>query len=149
MFSNTWQTSPREYGITIERDVAIPVRDDVTLDSDIFEPDSDGAFPALVAVHAYGKPTQSMQMMPIGISYARGFIETGGFNFYVRRGYVLVVVNIIGTRGSDGRFGNIDPKAIEDMCAAIAWTASQPWCNGNVGMTGASHFSHVSKGWRR
>ncbi|MAF47800.1 MAG: CocE/NonD family hydrolase [Rhodospirillales bacterium] len=145
MFSKTWQTSPREYGIAINRDVAIPVRDGVTLDSDIFRPDAEDRFPALVAVHAYGKPTQSMEMMPIGFSYARGFIETGDFNFYVRRGYALVVVNITGTRGSGGVFGNIDPQSVEDVCAALDWVAKQPWCDGNIGMTGVSHFSRVSK----
>jgi predicted acyl esterase len=145
MFSTKWQTSPRKYGIIAERDVAIPVREGVTLDSDIFRPDDAGKFPALLAVHAYAKPTQSMEIMPIGFSYARGFMETGDFNFYVRRGYALVIINITGTRGSGGIFGNIDPQSIEDVAAAIRWTASQPWCDGNIGMTGVSHFSRVSK----
>ena len=94
MFSTKWQTSPRRYGITMDRDIAIPVRSGVTLDSDIFRPNDEGKFPALLAVHAYSKAAQSMPMMPEGFSYARGFIETGDFNFYVRRGYALVIVNI-------------------------------------------------------
>src|SRR6266478_6569291 len=85
MFSTKWQTSPRQYGVTIERDVAIPVRDEVTLDSDIFRPDAPGKFPALLAVHAYSKAAQSVDLMPIGFSYARGFMETGDFNFFVLR----------------------------------------------------------------
>ena len=96
MFSTKWQTSPRKYGIKIERDVAIPVRDGVTLDSDIFRPDAPGKFPALLAVHAYSKAAQSVELMPIGFSYARGFMETGDFNFYVRRGYALLIINITG-----------------------------------------------------
>lgn len=145
MFSKQWQTSPRQYGILAERDVSIPVREGVTLDSDIFRPDGEGAFPALLAVHAYAKAPQSMEIMPIGFSYARGFIETGDFNFYVRRGYALVIVNITGSRGSSGIFGNIDPQSIQDVCEAVQWTAAQPWCDGNIGMTGVSHFSRVSK----
>jgi uncharacterized protein len=145
MFSTKWQTSPRKYDVTIERDVAIPVRDGVTLDSDIFRPRAEGKFPALLAVHAYPKATQSMEMMPIGFSYARGFIEVGDFNFYVRRGYAFLIVNITGTHKSGGIFGNIDPQSIQDVCEAIAWTARQPWCDGNIGMTGVSHFSRVSK----
>ncbi len=89
MFSTKWQTSPRKYDVIIERDVAIPVRGGVSLDSDIFRPKAEGKFPALLAVHAYPKATQSMEMMPIGFSYARGFIEAGDFNFYVRRGYAF------------------------------------------------------------
>ncbi|MFC1866747.1 CocE/NonD family hydrolase [Thermodesulfobacteriota bacterium] len=145
MFSKSWQTSPRAYGVIVERNVAIPVREGVTLDSDIFRPDGRGKFPALLAVHAYSKPTQSMEMMPIGFSYARGFIETGDFNFYCRRGYALVVINITGTRRSGGIFGNIDPQSIKDVCTAIDWTVKQPWCDGKIGMTGVSHFARVSK----
>ena len=145
MFSTKWQTSPRKYGIKIERDVAIPVRDGVTLDSDIFRPDAPGKFPALLAVHAYSKAAQSVELMPIGFSYARGFMETGDFNFYVRRGYALLIINITGTHKSGGIFGNIDPQSIQDVYEAVEWTARQPWCDGNVGMTGVSHFSRVSK----
>jgi predicted acyl esterase len=145
MFSTKWQTSPRQYGVTIERDVAIPVRSGVTLDSDIFRPDAAGKFPAILAVHAYSKAAQSAQMLPEGFSYARGFMEAGDFNFYVRRGYVLAIVNITGTHKSGGIFNNIDPQSIQDVCEAVEWTARQPWCDGNVGMTGISHFSRVSK----
>jgi len=145
MFSTKWQTPPRQYGVTIERDVAIPVRSGVTLDSDIFRPDAKGKFPAILAVHAYSKAAQSAQMMPEGFSYARGFMETGDFNFYVRRGYALAIVNITGTHKSGGIFNNIDPQSIQDVCEAVEWIARQPWCDGNVGMTGISHFSRVSK----
>src|SRR5580700_549444 len=94
VFSTKWQTSQRKYSIRGERDVAIPVREGVTLDSDIFRPDAPGKFPALLAVHAYSKAAQSVELMPIGFSYARGFMESGDFNFYVRRGYALLIVNI-------------------------------------------------------
>lgn len=145
MFSTNWQTSPRRYDVIIERDVAIPVREGVSLDSDIFRPKAGGKFPALLAVHAYPKATQSMEMMPIGFSYARGFMEAGDFNFYVRRGYAFLIINITGTHKSGGIFGNIDPQSIQDVYEAIEWTARQPWCDGNVGMTGVSHFSRVAK----
>ena len=55
MFSKTWQTSPRKYGIVIERDVRIPVSDGATLDSDIFRPEGGGRFPVLVAANAFNK----------------------------------------------------------------------------------------------
>lgn len=145
MFSTEWQTSPREYDVIIERDIAIPVRDGVSLDSDVFRPKAEGKFPALLAVHAYPKATQSIEMLPIGFSYARGFIEAGDFNFYVRRGYAFLIINITGTHRSGGFFGNIDPQSIEDVYQAIEWTARQPWCDGQIGMTGVSHFSRVSK----
>jgi len=56
----------------------------------------------------------------------------------------LAIVNITGTHNSGGIF-NIDPQLIQDVCEAVEWTARQSWCDGNVGMTGISHFSRVSK----
>ena len=65
--------------------------------------------------------------------------------FTSRRGYALLIVNITGTHKSGGIFGNIDPQSIQDVYEAVEWAARQPWCDGNVGMTGVSHFSRVSK----
>ncbi len=147
MFSTDWQTSRREFGITIERDLRIPVADGITLDSDIFRPDADGKFPAILAVHPYPKAAQLMAMMPEGNGYARAFIEAGDFNFYVRRGYVFIIANIRGSFGSDGYFGNLnpDPQTVLDICQAIQWVAAQDWCDGNIGMFGASYFSVMQK----
>ncbi|MDP6175350.1 MAG: CocE/NonD family hydrolase [Rhodospirillales bacterium] len=102
MFSTDWQTSGRQYEISIHRDVRIPVDDGITLDSDIFRPDEGGKFPAILAVHPYPKAAQSMAMIPEGNGYARAFIEASDFNFYVRRGYAFIIVNIRGSFGSDG-----------------------------------------------
>ena len=147
MFSTDWQTSPRKYGIIIERDVRIPVTDGLTLDSDVFRPDDGGKFPAILAMHPYSKAEQSMEIMPVAFSGGRGSIETGDYNFYVRRGYALVIANIRGTYGSDGYFGNLDPdpQTIQDIYEAVEWLARQPWCDGNVGMCGVSYFAVVQK----
>lgn len=147
MFSTDWQTSPRNYGVTIERDVRIPVARGITLDSDIFRPDEGGRFPAILAIHPYNKADQSLEIMPVAFSGERGSIEAGDFNFYVRRGYAFVIANLRGTQGSDGYFGNLDPdhQTIQDIYEAIEWIAHQPWCDGNVGMFGISYFSVVQK----
>ncbi len=147
MFSTDWQTSQRKYGIIVERDVRIPVEDGITLDSDIFRPNDGGKFPAILAIHPYYKPEQSTEIMPIAFSGERALIETGDFNFYVRRGYVLIIANLRGTQASDGYFGNVDPdrQTIQDIHDVIEWVAEQHWCDGNVGMTGISYFAVVQK----
>ncbi len=147
MFSTNWQTSQRKYGIIVERNVRIPVEEGITLDSDIFRPDAGGKFPAILAIHPYSKPEQSIEIMPIAFSGERALIETGDFNFYVRRGYVLIVANLRGTQASDGYFGNVDPdrQTIQDIHDVIEWVAEQHWCDGNVGMTGISYFAVVQK----
>ena len=48
MFSTDWTTSPREHDVIIGRDVRIPVDDGISLDSDIFRPDSPGKFPVIL-----------------------------------------------------------------------------------------------------
>ena len=147
MLSNDWQTSPRKYNVIIDRDVRIPVAGGITLDSDIFRPDEDGRFPAILAIHPYNKADQSLEIMPVAFAGDRGSIEAGDFNFYVRRGYAFVVANLRGTQASDGYFGNLDPdrQTIQDIVEAIEWIARQPWCNGNVGMFGVSYFAVVQK----
>jgi hypothetical protein len=147
MFSTGWQTSERKYSILFERNVRIPVEEGITLDSDIFRPDDGGKFPAILAIHPYYKPEQSMEIMPIAFSGERALIEAGDFNFYVRRGYALVIVNIRGTQASDGYFGNIDPdpQTIRDIYDVVEWIAQQPWCDGNVGATGISYFAVLQK----
>ncbi len=71
MFSTEWQTSPRKYDVTIERNVRIPVASGITLDSDIFQPHGGGRFPAILAIHPYSKVEQSMEIMPVGFSDER------------------------------------------------------------------------------
>jgi predicted acyl esterase len=147
MFSTDWQTSPRKYGVIIERDVRIPVAPGITLDSDIFRPEDGGKFPAILTIHPYYKPEQSMEIMPVAFSGDRALMEAGDFNFYVRRGYVFIIANLRGTQASDGLFGNVDPDAqtIQDIWEVVEWAARQPWCDGNVGMLGISYFSVVQK----
>ena len=43
------QGSKPIYGIRLEKDVNIPMRDGVRLAADIFRPDAEGKFPALLA----------------------------------------------------------------------------------------------------
>ena len=147
MLTTDWRTSPREYGIRIERGVRIPVDEGITLDGDVFRPDAPGKFPVILCAHPYSKDAQSMQIVPEANSYRRAFMESGDFNFYVRRGYAFVVMNIRGSFGSDGMFSNRNPdaRAIQDIYEAIEWLAKRPWCDGNVGMFGVSYFSVVQK----
>jgi predicted acyl esterase len=147
MLGKNWHTSPREYGITIERGVRIPVAKGITLDCDLFRPDAPGKFPLILAVHPYLQPAQSMQIVPEGNSYRRAFMEAGDYNFYVRRGYAFAIVSIRGAQGSDGFIGNLNPdnRTVDDIVQAIAWFARQRWCDGNVGMFGVSYFSVMQK----
>ena len=141
MFSKDWQVSRRRYGIIKENSVSIPMSDGITIDADIFRPDSPGKFPALLGVHPYDKEVQSAPIMPMGLNMANGGIEAGDYNFYVRRGYVQVIANIRGSGKSGGHYLNYGLREVQDTAEVIEWIANQPWCDGKVGMFGVSAFA--------
>jgi predicted acyl esterase len=147
MFTTSWQTSPRKYSISVQRGVSIPLGDGIELLADVYRPDAPGKFPALLAASPYSKEAQAAAVLPVGFTYPRAWLESGDYNFYVRRGYAFIIATIRGARGSGGFFGNIepDPRTVQDMYDAIGWLAQQSWCDGNVGMVGASYFSLLAK----
>lgn len=147
MFTTKWSTSARIYNIKIERNVDIPVGNGISMKADIYRPDAEGQFPVILAASPYSKEIQTMPMMPVGFSYARGWMESGDPNFYVRRGYVMAIATIRGSRGSGGTFGNIepDPDTVKDLAEAIQWLGHQSWSSGKVGMNGVSYFSLLAK----
>ncbi|MGK5740103.1 CocE/NonD family hydrolase [Micromonospora sp. URMC 103] len=55
------------------------------------------------------------------------------------RGYTFVMVDLRGFGGSTGCLDWVGPGEQADVRAAIAWSASQPWSNGRVGMYGKSY----------
>jgi putative CocE/NonD family hydrolase len=62
------------------------------------------------------------------------------YSYFVQRGYVVARVDIRGTGNSEGRLipYEYSDQEHEDGEKVIAWLASQPWSNGNVGMFGIS-----------
>ncbi|MFC0505191.1 CocE/NonD family hydrolase [Micromonospora costi] len=55
------------------------------------------------------------------------------------RGYTFVMVDLRGFGGSTGCLDWVGPGEQADVRAAIAWSASQRWSNGKVGMYGKSY----------
>ena len=118
MFTKTWSTSPRAYDIKVERNVDIPVGNGIFMKADIYRPDAQGQFPVILAASPYSKEIQAMPMMPVGFSYARGWMESGDPNFYVRRGYAMAIATIRGSRGS--MLPNVPPEPREPRMVAMA-----------------------------
>lgn len=110
-------------GVITELDVRVPMRDGVTLSTNIFRPDASGKFPAIVNRTPYGK-------------------VAGGQERYVRAGYVVLCQDIRGRYGSDGEYTPYTDESNhegEDGYDYVEWTAAQPWCDGNVGTIGTSY----------
>jgi predicted acyl esterase len=126
--------SAPEYGIARENSVKVPVRDGTILLADIWRPNSEGRFPALLAAAPYPRQIQDLGA-PAGV------IEAGTSDFFVPRGYVHVIVNLRGTGGSGGRWEFFDNQEREDLYDIVEWVAAQPWSDGNVGMIGISYYA--------
>lgn len=142
---NNWREliSQPQYGVKAERDIYVSMRDGVRLAINVFRPDAQGKFPALLAMSGYGKEEMELLMPPQPLNRSAvwdGNIEAGDFNDIVPRGYVHIIGDVRGTGRSEGQFPG--PEG-EDCFDLIEWAAKQPWCNGNVGMVGYSYFSMV------
>jgi hypothetical protein len=124
-----------------EKDVAVPMRDGVNLSVDVYRPDADEKFPALLAFAIYNKDFQGPDIkdvlppQPSWSSLWMGPIEAGDTKFLTSRGYVHVIGSPRGVGKSEG-----GGSREWDSYDLIEWIAQQPWCDGNVGMVGISGF---------
>jgi len=135
----------------IEKDLSIPMRDGVKIASDVYRPDAEGRFPALLAFAPFSKELQSLiltfppQNRPNPLW--DGCIEAGNPAYTVPRGYVHVIADARGTGGSEGVYSNMGGMGKkgytigQDGYDMVEWIAKQSWCDGNVGMIGISIYA--------
>jgi len=65
--------------------------------------------------------------------------DAGMHPYTAGHGYAAVRLDLRGAGDSEGVLTDeYLPQELEDGCHAIEWIASQPWCDGNVGMVGIS-----------
>jgi putative CocE/NonD family hydrolase len=107
----------------LEHNVEVPMRDGVVLRMDVQRPADDGAYPVLLSRTPYGKGD------PEAYIHCLQALEAG---------YAVVCQDTRGRYESDGDFAPTMTEA-EDGFDTIEWIAQQSWCNGNVGMWGASY----------
>ncbi len=61
------------------------------------------------------------------------------YPYWAGCGYACARVDLRGTGDSEGLIlDEYTAQEQRDVCEVIAWLAAQPWCSGNVGMTGIS-----------
>jgi predicted acyl esterase len=64
--SQNWREliSQPKYGIKAEKDIFVPVQDGTRLAVNVYRPDAEGRFPALLAMGGYGKELQEVLIPP-------------------------------------------------------------------------------------
>jgi hypothetical protein len=110
---------------TTEREQRIPMRDGIGLAATVFEP----VLPA-------GSPPQPCIVVTNGYA-GIDYRLLPNLRRIAGRGYPVVVARLRGVRPSEGE-GGLYERYGPDGYDVIEWTAAQPFCNGKVGMAGAS-----------
>ena len=115
-------------GVEVKCDVKTPMRDGVLLSADIYFPrDEHGPLPVILTRTPYDNTQERI-------------VAAG--TFYAQHGYVYVGQDARGRFDSDGQFYPW-VNEFNDGYDTIEWIGAQPWCNGNVGMQGASYLGNV------
>ena len=112
--------------IRVEKNVAIEMRDGVVMRADVFRPDDDGKYPAVVVRTPYekGRSATSDFFSPIEGALA---------------GYGVVIQDLRGRFASEGKWVSGANEGA-DGYDTIEQVAGLPWCDGSVGMAGASYL---------
>ena len=113
-------------GVEVKYNVKVPMRDGVRLSADIYFPrDQLGPFPVILGRTPYNNASESVE----------------SYIFFVQHGYVFVAQDVRGCADSEGVFY---PWINEynDGYDTIEWIGAQPWCDGNVGMSGGSYVGN-------
>ena len=110
------------YRVIEELGIKVAMRDGVRLSTDIYRPDAQDKFPALLLRTPYGNGGKG---------------DRDG-HFYAQRGYVVVIQDTRGRYDSEGIF---DPMQSEgpDGYDTQEWIGTQSWCNGKIGTFGGSY----------
>jgi putative CocE/NonD family hydrolase len=113
--------------VKIDLNVRVPMRDGVKLSADIYRPDAEGKFPALLLRTPYSNNAQD---------------EIADSKWYAERGYVVVNQDVRGRYDSGGEFYAYKNEA-NDGYDTDEWIGKQPWSNGKIGTIGGSYLGYT------
>ncbi len=133
-----------EEGIICDQDVAVKMRDGITIYADIYRPTGVTNLPVIISWSFYGKrPFDSqddwkiMGVPPQTVSNMAKF-ESADPGYWCRHGYAVANVDPRGIGHSEGDFAQFGTQDGKDGYDFIEWIAAQHWCNGRVGLSGNS-----------
>ncbi|WP_194832060.1 CocE/NonD family hydrolase [Nocardia sp. XZ_19_369] len=156
-----WNPGPELYGVGEQKNVELPMADGVVLRADIRYPtDASGApavgpFPIVLTQTSYGKDSGGFlrllsydglgpllqNALPTVIDVAEQVSDAAGYgDYFVKRGYISVIVDIRGTGSSGGQWSILQPQEREDAKRVIRWAAELPNSTGEIGLWGLSYL---------
>lgn len=141
---------PLPIDIVFEKDVAVTMRDGVTIYTDVFRPAGNDRVPVIVAWSPYGKSggtgirTKALfnQLgMDNGILSGLAKWEGPDPAYWCAHGYAICNPDARGIAHCEGDSTMIGTQEGQDCHDLIEWLAIQEWCNGKVGMSGTSYLA--------
>jgi|SoiMethySBSTD1v2_1073268.scaffolds.fasta_scaffold07229_6 uncharacterized protein len=117
------QLSKPSHRVRMENDIRVAMRDGVTLSIDVYRPDVEGRFPAILIRTPYNNNTEQ--------AVAQG-------KWFAERGYVVVQGDVRGKFDSAGDFYPFKNEP-DDGFDTDEWIAKQPWFDGKLGTMGGSY----------
>jgi uncharacterized protein len=141
---------PLSVDIVLEKDVAVQLRDGVTIYVDVFRPAGTEKVPVIVAWSPYGKGqgTSISVMGVFGLVGLSNSVVSGLAKFeapdpayWCSQGYAICNPDPRGCVDSEGNSVLWDRQEGRDCHDLIEWLAVQPWCTGKVGMSGTSYLA--------
>ncbi|MEV7896897.1 CocE/NonD family hydrolase [Streptomyces cyaneofuscatus] len=141
---------PLPVDIVFEKDVAVTLRDGVTIHVDLFRPAGAERVPVIVAWSPYGKGqgTSASVMGIFGMVGLDNGVVSGLAKFegpdpayWCAQGYAICNPDIRGVVDSEGDSVVWDRQEGRDCYDLIEWLGVQDWCTGKVAMSGTSYLA--------
>jgi putative CocE/NonD family hydrolase len=117
-------------GVTVLRDVMVPMRDGIRLATDVY-------LPRAAAGAAPSRLPAIMERTPYGKAGA-----AGSAGFFAGHGYVAIAQDVRGRYLSEGHWTPIKDDGNDGFDTA-QWIAAQPWSDGTLGTIGTSYGGAV------
>ena len=141
---------PLPVEIVLEKDVAVTLRDGVTIYVDVLRPAGAEKVPVIVAWSPYGKSRGSAQrymqifeLLGMDPGMVSGLMRFEGPDpaFWCAHGYAVCNPDPRGSFNSEGDIRVWSRFEGQDYCDLIEWLGVQDWCTGKVGLSGNSYLA--------
>ena len=122
-------------GVRFVKNVSVPVGDGTRLALDLHVPD----------VPDWEQTPQPLILEYIPYRKDDSPPYSGQHEYFARHGFIGARLDCRGTGSSEGvSTDEYTEREQQDAVEAIAWLADQPWCDGNIAMTGGSYGGFTS-----
>lgn len=119
------ELSQPTYQVVQQSGVKIRMRDGVELVADLFRPEGEGKFPAILVRTVYGRKSSAIDGA-----------------WWAKRGYIYLAQDCRGRHDSGGEWVPFHHER-KDGADTLDWICKQPWSDGSVGMIGGSYLGYV------